>query len=276
LKITKYFVLAGLTAISPPASGLEIPLKGNFIQGGLLVGMVPKGARVSLDGNAQPVSSDGAFLIGLGRDAPTERVLEVHHRGERIFKRALKIQMRNYEVQRIDGLPRRKVKPSPEDLRRIKNEGKALAAARALISDFSAFRSGFTWPVRGRISGVYGSRRILNGEPRRPHFGIDVAAPVGTPVRAAAAGRVAFAHPRMFFNGKTVIIDHGLGLSSAYLHLSVITVKPGIRVKKGDLIGRIGKTGRVTGAHLHWGLRLRGTPLDPQLLVPPMEHKTAN
>ena len=269
------YLLVGLTAISAPAGGLEIPLKGNLIQGGLLVGSVPKGARVSLDGNTQPVSSHGDFLIGLGRDAPTERVLEVHHKGERIFKRTLKIQRRDYGIQRIDGLPRRKVTPSPVDLRRIKKEGKALAAAQALISDSSGFRSGFAWPALGRISGVYGTRRILNGQPRRPHFGVDVAAPAGTPVHAAAAGRVAFAHPQMFFNGKTVIIDHGLGLSSAYLHLSVITVKPGTHVKKGNLIGRIGKTGRVIGAHLHWSLRLRGTPLDPQLLVPPMEHKPA-
>ena len=275
MKGAGFLLLVGLTAISAPAGGLEIPLKGILIQGGLLVGSVPKGARVSLDGNAQPVSSEGAFLIGLGRDAPTECVLEVHHKGERILKRTLKIQRRDYQVQRINGLPRRKITPSPEDLRRIKYEGTALAAAQALISDSSAFRSGFAWPAQGRISGVYGSLRILNGQPRRPHLGVDVAAPAGTPVLAAAAGRVTFAHPRMFFNGKTVIIDHGLGLSSAYLHLSVITVKPGTRVKKGNLIGRVGKTGRVTGAHLHWGLRLRGIPLDPQLLVPPMEHKPA-
>ena len=269
----RWWALAGvmLIAFTGPAPAIEIPLDGEFTQGGLLIGLAPEGARVALDGTPQPVAADGAFLIGLGRDAPARILLEVRLGGKIIFKRALQIGGRVYDVQRIDGLPRRKVTPSAEDLLRIKKESTALAAARSLLSDDSSFRSGFAWPALGRISGVYGSRRILNGKPRRPHFGVDVAAPEGTPVHAAAAGRVAFAHPGMFFNGKTVIIDHGLGLTSAYLHMSAIPVKSGARVKKGEMIGRIGTTGRVTGAHLHWGMRHGATPVDPQLLVPPMK-----
>lgn len=266
----RLWTLAVLLIWSGAASAGDISLEGSFSQGGLVIGNAPPGSTVTLDGKSQPVTSDGAFLLGFGRDSAARRVLEVRLDGARIFGRDLEIKKRTYDVQRIDGLPRRSVTPSPADLRRIKAEAAALQAARALLSNAVFFRSGFAWPALGRISGIYGSLRILNGKPRRPHFGVDVAAPEGTPVRAAAAGRIAFAHAGMFFNGKTVIIDHGLGLTSAYLHMSAITVKSGAAVDKGAIIGRIGKTGRATGAHLHWGMRLRATPVDPQLLVPPM------
>ncbi|MDP6175772.1 MAG: M23 family metallopeptidase, partial [Rhodospirillales bacterium] len=159
--------------------------------------------------------------------------------------------------------------PGKLDLERIRREKSLLAAARSVRSAQPLFLSGFAWPAKGRISGVYGSRRILNGKPRRPHFGLDLAAPEGTAVLAPADGVVRFAHPGMFFNGKTIILDHGLGLSTAYLHLSAVLVEPGQAVKKGQIIAKVGATGRVTGAHLHWGLRLGATELDPQLLVPP-------
>jgi murein DD-endopeptidase MepM/ murein hydrolase activator NlpD len=269
--IHRFWAPAILLLWGAAAMAGEISLKGEYSQGGLVIGNAPPGSSVTLDGKSQPVAPDGAFLLGFGRDSALRRVLEVRLGGTRLFGRELAIKKRTYDVQRIDGLARRKVTPSPADLKRIKAEAAALRAARALLSNASFFRSGFVWPVLGRISGVYGSLRILNGKPRRPHYGVDVAAPEGTPVRAAAAGRIAFAHAGMFFNGKTVIIDHGLGLSTAYLHLSAITVTSGAAVKKGAMIGRIGKTGRATGAHLHWGMRLRATPVDPQLLVPAMK-----
>ena len=269
--IVRFWTLAILLIWSGTVSAGEFSLEGAYSQGGLVIGNAPPGSAVTLDGKSQPITSDGAFLLGFGRDSQRRRVLEVRRNGAPIFKRDLEIKKRVYVVQRIDGLARRKVTPSPADLKRIKAEAAALRAARALGSDASFFRSGFVWPVMGRISGVYGSRRILNGKPRRPHYGVDVAAPEGTPVHAAAAGRIAFAHAGMFFNGKTVIIDHGLGLSTAYLHMSAITVKSGAAVEKGAMIGRIGKTGRATGAHLHWGMRLGTTPVDPQLLVPAMK-----
>ena len=155
-----------------------------------MIGSAPPGAAVTLDGKSQPATSDGTFLLGFSRDSARRRVLEVRLNGASIFKRDLEIKKRAYDVQRIDGLPRRKVTPSPADLKRIKAEAAALGAARARLSNASFFRSGFAWPALGRISGIYGSRRILNGKPRRPHFGVDVAAPEGTPVRAAAAGRM--------------------------------------------------------------------------------------
>jgi len=254
-----------------PAAALELNLKGDFIQGGLVVGTAPLGSRILLTGASVPVGANGDFLIAFGRDTPAAQVLKVFIPNAPSIIRKLTIKKRTYNVQSIEGLPTRSVIPAPEDLKRIRIEGKALAAARAVISDDNSFRSGFSWPAKGRVSGIYGSRRILNGKPRNPHYGVDVAAPKGTPVHAMAAGRIAFAHPGMFFNGKAVIIDHGLGLTSAYLHMSAITVKEGARVKKGDMIGRIGQTGRATGPHLHWGVRLRATPVDPALLVGPME-----
>jgi murein DD-endopeptidase MepM/ murein hydrolase activator NlpD len=244
-------------------------LDGHFIQGGLVIGKTEPGARVWRDGKAVQVSAAGHFLIGLGRDAAPSTRIDIRYTNGGTETRTMRVVRRKYEVQRIDGLPRRKVTPSKTDLARIRREKSLLAAARSARSAKPLFLSGFGWPARGRISGVYGSRRVLNGKPRRPHFGLDLAAPEGTPVHAPADGVVRFAHPDMFFNGKTIILDHGLGLTSAYLHLSTILVTEGQRIKKGEVIAKVGATGRATGAHLHWGVRLGATELDPALLVPP-------
>ena len=173
-------------------------------------------------------------------------------------------------LQRIDGLPPKKVSPSKEDMKRIRKEYAMVRDARARDDAREDFLGGFVWPVKGRISGVYGSQRILNGQPRRPHFGVDVAAPVGTLVRAPAPGIVTLTHDDMFFSGGTLIIDHGHGLSSTFIHLNAILVKEGERVSQGDPIAEVGATGRVTGPHLDWRMNLQGARLDPQLLVEPM------
>jgi murein DD-endopeptidase MepM/ murein hydrolase activator NlpD len=177
---------------------------------------------------------------------------------------------RTYDVQRIDGLPPKKVTPSEEDMVRIRKEYALIRTARDRDDAREDFLGGFEWPARGRISGVYGSQRILNGVPRRPHFGVDVAAPVGTLVYAPADGVVTLAHDDMFFSGGTLIVDHGHGLSSSFLHLNAVLVKEGDRVRQGDPIAKIGATGRVTGPHLDWRMNLVGARLDPQLLVGPM------
>ncbi len=185
----------------------------------------------------------------------------------------MKIAKRDYRIQRIDGLPPRKVTPKAEDLKRIRQETALVKAARRRDDPRTDFMRGFIWPAKGRVSGVYGSQRILNGQPRRPHFGVDVAGPVGTPVVAPADGVVTLVHPDMFFSGGTLVIDHGHGLSSSFLHLSEVLVKEGQRVKQGELIARIGATGRVTGAHLDWRMNLFDTRIDPQLLVGDMTPK---
>lgn len=273
-------VLLSVTAAFPSAAAqqsVSIPagfrLEGDAVQGGLMIGYAPWSDKVTLDDRPIPISG-GYFLLGFDRDAGPSSRLVVHKKRMRPadvrrfpFVMSLEVEKRDYDIQRIDGLPRRKVTPHPEDLIRIRAEGRLMRDARSGKALRLGFLSGFVWPARGRISGVYGSQRILNGKPRRPHFGVDIAAPTGTPVRAPADGRVTLVHPGMFFNGKSIVMDHGLGLTTVYIHLSDASVEPGQLVKQGDVIGKVGATGRATGPHLHWGARVRNIEIDPALLV---------
>ncbi len=260
-------VVVSLFLLLVPSVASALTLDGKATQGGLMIGRAAPGAKVALDGKPVPLTPGGDFVIGFGRDAGSSAVLTVIHADGRSEKRMIKVAARKYRIQRVDGLPPRKVEPKQQDVARIVAERDLLRAVRARRTPESWFRGGFVWPARGRISGVYGSQRILNGKPRRPHLGVDVAAPEGSKVVAAADGVVALAHEDMFFTGKTVHIDHGLGLGTVYAHLSRLHVKQGDRVKKGQLIGRIGKTGRATGPHLHWGMTLGSVRLDPALVV---------
>ena len=253
------------------AARADLALNGQITQGALVQGKVDAGARVILDGAAVRVSDDGDFLIGFGRDHGPDSRLEVIYPDGRRETRRLDVAAREYDIQRIDGLPPSKVTPKPEDLKRIREEAARVHRARAMDDPRTDFLSGWIWPSEGRISGVYGSQRVLNGEPRRPHFGVDIAAPVGTPVKAPADGVVTLVHADMFYSGGTLVIDHGHNLSSSFLHLNRILVAEGARVKKGEIVAEIGKTGRVTGAHLDWRMNLGKARLDPQLLVPPMQ-----
>lgn len=258
-----------LLLTTTPAWGQSLSLDGAMTQGGLVIGRTSPGAEITLDGRSIEVSADGAFLLGFAWNAAAEARLRAHFADGRTAERRLRIARRQFRVQRIDGLPPRKVTPSAADLVRIRAEKKLITAARKNRSRSPMFLSGFIRPAAGPVSGVYGSRRILNGQPRRPHFGVDIAGPKGSPVHAMADGRVMFTHPGMFFNGKTILLDHGLGLSSIYIHLDGVVVKTGDRVKKGSLIGRIGESGRATGPHLHWAVRLNGIEVDPALVVTP-------
>ena len=263
-------VLLFLPASTTAFAG-TLSLDGPLIQGGLVIGQTEPGAKASVDGKPVRVDAAGAFLIGFGRDAGLRARLLIEHADGSRTDREMKVTARTYPVQRIDGLPERQVTPPPEDMVRIKDDSVRIAEVRRLDSDRRGFASGFMWPVEGQVSGVFGSQRILNGKPRRPHNGVDVVAPKGAPVVACADGVVALVHQDMFFTGRTVLIDHGHGLISAYAHLDDIRVKLGERVAKGARIGSVGRTGRVTGPHLHWGVSLFGTHLDPALLVGPME-----
>ncbi len=260
--------IGGLVALLVAHGAASLELSGAPIQGGLVIGKAEPGARVLLDGTSIRVAADGTFLLGFGRDASPEAALVVERDGTR-EARLLAVAQRTYDIQRIDGLPPRQVTPDPETLRRIREESGLIRTVRGRDMARPLFRSGFAWPVHGVVSGVFGSQRILNGEPRSPHNGLDIAAPEGTPVRAAADGIVALLHQDMFFTGKTVMLDHGHGLTSVYVHMSAIDVAKGAAVGRGETIGRVGATGRATGPHLHWGVTLFGTHLDPALLVPP-------
>lgn len=259
-------VLLCSTALSVQA---EFELQGQAVQGGLMFGQADAGSSVSLDGTAIPVAPDGRFVIGFGRDESGSRELQVTSPAGEVSKRSIVVQAREYKIERVDGLPPSKVTPDPAASARIKEDARMVANARQRRDRQVYYDTGFDWPAKGRISGVYGSQRILNGEPRRPHYGLDIAAPAGTDVRAPAAGLITLTHPDMYFSGGTIILDHGLGLSSTFLHLSKILVEAGTFVKQGEVIGQVGATGRANGPHLDWRMNWLDRRVDPQPLVSP-------
>ncbi|MBO1073530.1 M23 family metallopeptidase [Roseomonas marmotae] len=256
---------AARAASATTGPALEIGPDG-LTQGGLALGQVAPGSRVTLDGKPVRVGPDGRFALGFARDAgPGARLVATAPDG-RSETRDLAIATREWDIQRLNGLPPAMVSPNAQQLARIQAERKRIAAARAVDSDLPFFAGPFAWPARARISGVYGSQRILNGEPRAPHLGLDIAAPTGTPVVAMAGGRISLAAP-LYFTGNTVILDHGHGIASLYAHLSAIDVAEGEMVRQGQRIGAVGATGRVTGPHLHLGFNWFSTALDPALVL---------
>ncbi|HYZ33020.1 MAG TPA: M23 family metallopeptidase, partial [Crenalkalicoccus sp.] len=228
------------------------------------------GTRLTLDGHPVRVAADGAFAFGFGRDAPARAVLRIEPPGGRAESETLHVTRRAWQIQKLQGLPEAMVTPPPEVMARIVAERERLAAIRRVASEPAEFLDGFAWPAQGRISGVYGSQRILNGEKRAPHLGLDIAVPTGTPVAAMAAGRVLLAAP-LYFTGNTVILDHGLGVQSLYAHLSELAVAEGEAVARGGRIGLSGATGRVTGPHLHLGLNWFATAVDPRPVLPDLQ-----
>ena len=256
------------------AAAPRLTLEGPLVQGGLIRGHVaPPDSTLRLDGRPVAVRPDGRFVIGFGRDQPPRALLRAEGAGG-VVERPLAIAARSYETQRIDGLPARMVAPEPAAQARIRAEQDAVRAARARHSDLDGFLEDFSWPVVGIITGVYGSARILNGAPRAPHYGIDIAAPAGTPVVAPASGRVTLVHPDMYYSGATLVLDHGQGVSSSFLHLERIVVAEGQRLAAGQRLATVGSSGRSTGAHLDWRVNWRQVRIDPQLLAGPMPEAT--
>lgn len=242
-------------------------LKGSLIPGSLITGKVAPGSKINFHKKTVRVSPDGTFILGFGRNAKLTQSIEILDPNGFTYTQNIKLKKRTYNITRIDGLPGRKVTPNPKDVKRIKANNAGIARVRQLDTKTQNFLNGFQWPILGRISGVYGSQRVLNGKPRSPHNGVDIAAPKGSTVLATAKGTIALVHQDMFYSGKTVMIDHGHGLSSIYIHMSEILVKQGQLVTKGEAIGAVGMTGRATGPHLHWGISLFRTHLDPMLIV---------
>lgn len=259
-----------LLCISSVLADERLDLRGQAIQGGMLIGHTLPGAQVHLDGRGVRVAPSGEFVIGFGRNAREHMLLEIRYPDASVLQRRIMIRQRRYRVQRINGLPAREVTPGKAELARIRREAALIRQARAVDSARTDFDGEWIWPVIGTITGVYGSQRILNGEPRSPHTGVDIAAPAGTPVRAPAAGTVSLAAEGLFFSGGTVILDHGHGISTTYVHLRRILVYVGESVQKGQRLGEVGATGRATGPNLHWGLNWFDRRLDPSLLVPSM------
>lgn len=249
-----------------------IELTGPLEQGGMVIGTVAPGTAVSLDGKAIKVSADGRFVIGFDRDAASKAVL-IAAGSEGQERMELTIKARKYQIQRIEGIAQTIMSPSAANLKRIGEEAAQVSRARARHYERMDFAGEFHWPLLGPITGVFGSQRVYNGEPRRPHYGLDVAAPIGTPVTTPAPGVVTLAHPDMFYSGGTLIIDHGFGVSSTLMHLSKVLVTVGQEVVPGDLVAEVGAAGRATGPHLDWRMNWHKVRIDPQLLVSPMPGK---
>ena len=246
--------------LARPAAAVE--WQGTPAQGALLIGRGAAGGRLALDGQPVRVSPEGIFVLGFGRDHAPRATLTVNG-----APRILDVARRQWDVQNITGLPPAQVTPDAAALERIGVERERLAAVRGIDSTRVDFAGGLAWPARGRISGIFGSQRVLNGQPRQPHYGLDVAGPVGTPIVAAASGRVTLAADFHFF-GKLLVLDHGHGVNTLYAHLSAIDVREGEEVRQGQRIAAMGATGRVTGPHLHFSLGWYRLWLDPQPLLP--------
>ncbi|PID41848.1 MAG: peptidase [Proteobacteria bacterium] len=245
----------------------SVELQGSFTQGGMLVGSTEPGNRVLLDDVAIAVTDKGQFVFGFGRDAKLSHSLDIVRKDGTRTRQSIKIKKRKYDIQRINGIPRKMMQPSKKTLERTRAEAWLVKKARNVFTRQTHFLDGFIPPLKGRITGVYGSQRIFNGEPRRPHFGLDYAAPIGTVVKAPASGVVSLVHNDMFYSGGTLIVDHGMGISSTFIHLEKILVKKGDIIKQGDKIALVGTTGRSTGPHLDWRVNWFQVRLDPALLV---------
>lgn len=272
VRLNRRGALAGLAAaaLAGPAFAQDAVLvRGRLVQGGTVIGRAAPDAGLRLDG--QDVGAAGAkgwFVIGFDRDAAAQALFETRA-ASGPFRRELAVAAGTFVEQHIDGLPKDQVAPTdPALLERIKREVALKAEAFASRAELEGFSEGFAWPLKDfRISSPWGVRRILDGVPKTPHYGIDLAAPKGTPIYAPAPGLVVLAEPDLHFEGGLTLIDHGQGLISMYLHQSRQHLAKGQTVERGQLIGEVGQTGRATGPHLCWRMKWRGRNCDPSLLV---------
>ena len=247
----------------------RVTLTGELTDGGLVMGKVPPGTKVWFNKGKRPVSDEGDFVIGFGRDAPPRALLAFSFDDGPPIRHILHVGDRTFEPEAIDGLPDEFVNPDKETKRALAKSRKRIEKVRGKSSTVAFYRDGFVWPAKGKITSTYGRKRILNGEEKSYHWGVDIAGRVGSPVKAPAAGVIVFAEEDVPLSGNLVIVDHGHGVTSSFLHLQKIKVKVGDEVKQGQTIATLGNTGRSTGPHLDWRMNLRDTRIDPQLLVPP-------
>jgi len=241
--------------------------QGSFQQGSLLLGQLPEGYQASYNKQRLQVTPQGQFLLGLGRQANTVIELVLRDLEGIETTEQFNVRERQYVIQRIEGVPQKTVTPRPKDVERIRSDSWLVKQARKDRTESLDFLAGFQRPLDGPITGVYGSQRFYNGIPKNPHYGVDYAAPTGTLVMAPASGVVRLAHRDLFYSGGTLIVDHGHGLSSTFLHLSDILVEEGMRVERGKPIAKVGATGRATGPHLDWRMNWRQVRIDPVLVL---------
>ena len=243
-----------------------IEFKGKFLQGHYIIGITDPSAKIIIDKKKVKVSNNGYFVFGIDRDRKFDLTVTkiIDGKKEKIIKKVLK---RKYNIQRIDGLEESKVTPPESVYKRIKEENNRIGEARAINSDLLFFKDQFIMPVEGIISGVYGSQRILNGKPKWPHYGIDIAAKQGTMIKSSGSGVVTMAEDDLYYTGGTIIMDHGHGISTIYSHLETVLVSVGDIINQGDIIGTVGSTGRSTGPHLDFRINWLQTRLDPMSVL---------
>jgi murein DD-endopeptidase MepM/ murein hydrolase activator NlpD len=260
-------MFALLCTVATAQADDEVVLPSQVQQGAMVIGKVPPGSRVVYDGRTLDVTDYGTIVFGIGRDASGSARVEIKPPGGTSRQAHVAITPRDFPVERINGVPPKTVSPPAAVAKRIARERAQVTQARATSNDGLGFAEHFIWPVRGRISGRFGNQRVYNGKPGSAHSGMDIAASTGTPVKAPAAGTVVLAEPDLYFTGGTILIDHGYGIGSNFLHLSQLDVAVGDTVAQGDVIGKVGATGRATGPHLHWGMTWFGTRIDPLLVL---------
>ena len=255
-----------ILAIFFPTNILAIEFDGKFIQGHFILGKTDPNSKIIIDKKNVKVSDDGYFVFGIDRDRKFDLTITKISNGkiEKVIKKVLK---RKYNIQRIDGLEESKVTPPESVYKRIREENNRIGKARSIDSDLPFFKNQFIMPVEGIISGVYGSQRILNGKPKWPHYGIDIAAKKGTMIKSSASGTVTMAEDDLYYTGGTIIMDHGHGVSTIYSHLENVMVSVGDQINQGDIIGTVGSTGRSTGPHLDFRVNWFQTRLDPMSLL---------
>jgi len=256
--------------VSPPKR-LHFALEGALTQGGLVIGSAPSDTvQLTLDSASVEMAADGRFVIGFGRDRSASATLIATLEDGRTVTETLPIARRDWILENLTSLPKTRL-PSAEFRRLREPELVAMGATRALRPVSEGWRQRFAWPATGRVSGWFGSQRIYRGEPGNFHNGVDVAVPTGTPLLAPADGVVMLATDHPFTTeGNMIMIGHGMGLVSTFLHLSRIDVRTGDTVRRGQMLGATGATGRATGPHMHWGMRWKDERIDPQLLAGPM------
>ena len=262
--IRNFFLLFLLIPFSYNANALDF--YGSFTQGGMIKGQTNPKSKLFINGKNIKISKEGYFVFGIPRDASQKLKVKIQsiNKIQEFEKTVIE---RKFKIQKINGLPKRKVTPNAEDMIRIRGEGKLISLAKNKNSNLIDFFSEFKRPIKGITTGVYGSQRILNGKPRRPHFGIDIAAPKGTVIKNSNTGEVLLAEKNLFFTGGTIIIDHGHGVITIYSHLDEIFVKKGEFVKRGEKIATVGSTGRSTGPHLDFRIYCNNVPVDPDLIL---------
>ena len=266
-------LLAGLAAAVPAqqradrAAAVGIVFPDSVPQGAMVIGKVPTGSTVRYANRDLRVTGYGSVVFGVGRDQSGSVTVEVQVPGAPTRSIDIAVTPRDWPIERINGVPPKTVNPPKAIADRIAREQAQVVAVRTRDDARTGFAQQFTWPVQGRISGRFGNQRVYNGKPWSAHSGMDIAAPNGTPVKAPADGVVSFADPGLYLTGGTVVLDHGFGISSNFLHLSRIDVKVGDRIEQGQVIAVVGATGRATGPHLHWGMNWFDTRIDPLLVL---------